>query len=101
MKHQKTIEQDVIKYIKRHNLLLDAKKIIVALSGGADSVFALHFFYKYRNKYKTEISAVHVNHNLRGTESDKDEKFSRLSPLQKAQTDGRVTSQEIGQQVMF
>ncbi|MCP5062910.1 MAG: tRNA lysidine(34) synthetase TilS [Ignavibacteriae bacterium] len=75
MKHQKTIEQDVIKYIKRHNLLLDAKKIIVALSGGADSVFALHFFYKYKNKYKIEILAVHVNHNLRRSESYKDEKF--------------------------
>jgi len=77
MKHQKTIEQDVIKYVKRHNLLFDAKKIIVALSGGADSVFALHFFNKYKNKYKVEISAFHVNHNLRGNESDRDEKFCK------------------------
>ncbi|MEE9432465.1 MAG: tRNA lysidine(34) synthetase TilS [Melioribacteraceae bacterium] len=77
MKHQKTIEQNVIKYIKRHNLLFDAKKIVIALSGGADSVFALHFFYKYKKKYKIDISAVHVNHNLRGSESDRDEKFCK------------------------
>jgi len=75
MKHQKTIEQNVIKFIERHNLLFGVKKIIIALSGGADSVFALHFFYKYKKKYNIKILAVHVNHNLRGKESDKDEKF--------------------------
>jgi tRNA(Ile)-lysidine synthase len=77
MKHQKTIEQNVIKYIKRHNLLFGAKKILIALSGGADSIFALHFFYKYSKKYKINILAVHINHNLRGKESDKDEVFCK------------------------
>lgn len=75
--HQKTIEQEVINFIKRHQLIGDAKKILIALSGGADSVFAFHFFNKYRNKYKVEIAAVHVNHNLRGKESLRDEKFCR------------------------
>ncbi len=77
MKHQKTIEQNVIKYIKRHNLLFGAKKILIALSGGADSVFALHFFYKYKKKYNLDIIAAHINHNLRGSESDQDEEFCR------------------------
>ena len=77
MKHQKTIEQNVIKYIKRHDLLFDAKKILIALSGGADSVFALHFFYKYKKKFNIEIIAAHINHNLRGSESDKDENFCK------------------------
>jgi tRNA(Ile)-lysidine synthase len=76
--HHKTIEQEVINFIKRHQLLDDAKKILIALSGGADSVFALHFFSKYKKKYKVEIIAVHVNHNLRGKESFRDEKFCRL-----------------------
>ncbi len=77
MKHQKTIEQNVINFIKRQNLIFDAKKIIIALSGGADSVFALRFFYKFKKKYKLKIFAVHVNHNLRGKESDNDEEFCR------------------------
>ncbi len=77
MKHQKTIEQNVIKFIERHNLFFDVKKIIIALSGGADSVFALHFFYKFKKKYNIKILAVHVNHNLRGNESNKDEKYCK------------------------
>ena len=77
MKHQKTIEQDVINFIKRHNLLSDAKKIILGLSGGADSIFALHFFIKYTKKFKLEIAAVHVNHLLRGKESQSDQNFCR------------------------
>jgi tRNA(Ile)-lysidine synthase len=75
--HQKTIEQEVINFIKRYQLLDDSKKILIALSGGADSVFALRFFNKYKKKYKIEIAAIHVNHNLRGKESLRDEKFCR------------------------
>ncbi len=77
MKHQKTIEQEVINFIKRHQLLFGAKKILIGLSGGADSVFALHFFSKYQKKYGIEISAVHINHNLRGAEAERDENFCR------------------------
>jgi tRNA(Ile)-lysidine synthase len=77
MKHQKTIEQEVINFIKKNDLISDENKILVGFSGGADSVFALHFFKKYSKKYKIKIAAVHVNHNLRGKESERDEKFCR------------------------
>lgn len=75
MRHHKTIEQSVINFIKDNDLLCDAKKILIGLSGGADSVFALHFFKKFLKKYKIEITAVHINHLLRGEESERDEKF--------------------------
>lgn len=75
MKHHKTVEQAVINFIEKHNLLSGSKKILIGLSGGSDSVFALHFFNKFKRKYKVEIAAVHVNHSLRGDESDRDEKF--------------------------
>ena len=77
MKHQKTIEQDVFNFIKKHGLLSEANKVLIGLSGGADSVFALHFFKKYSNKYNIKIAALHVNHNLRGSEGDRDENFCR------------------------
>ncbi|MBI1933596.1 MAG: tRNA lysidine(34) synthetase TilS [Ignavibacteriales bacterium] len=76
-KHQKTIEQDVINFINRHQLLNGAKKILIGLSGGGDSVFALYFLNKFKQKYQIEISAVHVNHNLRGAEAKRDEDFCR------------------------
>ncbi len=77
MKHQKTIEQEVINFIKENNLVPDGNKLLIALSGGADSVFALHFFHKYKNKFNLKISAIHVNHNLRKEESKRDEEFCK------------------------
>lgn len=75
MKHPKTIEQEVINFIKKHQLINGACKILIGLSGGADSIFALRFFNKYKQKYNLKIAAVHINHNLRDDESDRDEKF--------------------------
>ena len=46
------------------------KKIIVGLSGGADSVALI------LNMLNLNIIAVHVNHNMRGEESNQDEEFS-------------------------
>jgi tRNA(Ile)-lysidine synthase len=51
----------------------DALRLIVALSGGADSVCLLHVLRDLQ--YKPE--ACHVNHKLRGEASDNDEKFVR------------------------
>lgn len=69
----KKIEQKVLKFIDRHNLISAGDKILVALSGGPDSVFALYFFHKFSQRFKIEIAAVHIHHQLRGTEADLDE----------------------------
>ncbi len=77
MKHQKTIEQNVFHFIESNKLLTGAKNLLIAFSGGADSVFAIYFFNQFKNKYKVTISAAHVNHNLRGNESKRDEEFCK------------------------
>lgn len=77
MKNNKTIEQNIIRFIKKKELVVPDQKILIGLSGGADSIFALHFFYKYKGKLRLNIAAVHVNHNLRGDEGERDEKFCR------------------------
>ncbi len=71
----KRTEQKVIGFIDREKLIEPGDKVLIALSGGPDSVFAINFFSKYSRKYKISITAVHFNHNLRGKESDKDELF--------------------------
>ena len=69
------IEQNIIQFISKQELLEKGDKLLIALSGGPDSLFALHFFHKFKSKFGIEISAMHVNHLLRGDESDQDEIF--------------------------
>ncbi len=52
-------------------------RVIVALSGGADSSALLHFLTTVRKEFGFDIYACHVNHQLRGKEADKDESFTR------------------------
>ncbi|MEO8232676.1 MAG: tRNA lysidine(34) synthetase TilS [Ignavibacteriota bacterium] len=71
----KATEQKVLRFIKENDLLLQGEKILVALSGGPDSVFLLHFLNKFKKKFRIEISAAHINHLLRGKDSERDEQF--------------------------
>ena len=72
----KTTEQKALKFIDENNLIKKGDKILVAFSGGADSVFLLHFLFKYKRRLGIEIAAFHLNHKLRGKSAEKDEKFS-------------------------
>jgi tRNA(Ile)-lysidine synthase len=51
--------------------------ILVALSGGPDSVAMLHALRAMRERYGYRIIAAHLNHRSRGDESDRDEAFVR------------------------
>lgn len=63
--------------IFQYNLFERGSKIILAVSGGPDSVFLLDVFSKIRKKYDLELLMVHVNYGLRGRESEKDEELVR------------------------
>ena len=52
--------------------------VLVGFSGGADSVMLLCFLKRYYEENSGgKILAVHINHMIRGSESDRDEDFSR------------------------
>lgn len=66
-------EQKTAEYLKQWEMLSAEQSVIVACSGGADSI-ALLFCLK---RLGIPVSAVHINHRLRGQESDKEEAFVR------------------------
>ena len=51
------------------------KRIAVALSGGVDSVCLLHAFYAQASDMGITLSAIHVEHGIRGEESLRDMRF--------------------------
>lgn len=76
-KEFKTTEQKVIKFILDKHLIEKNDRILIAFSGGPDSVFLLEFLIKYKRKFNIELAAFHLNHNLRGTESVVDAEFCK------------------------
>ena len=65
------------KTAQRYNLFQKGDSITVALSGGADSTALLHALVQLGEKYSLNVTAAHLNHKLRGDESDRDEQFVR------------------------
>lgn len=61
-------------YIETNHLLTFDNPVIIGFSGGGDSVLLLYLLYRLGYK----CIAAHCNFHLRGTESDRDEKFCRL-----------------------
>ncbi len=67
----------VEKTIADYSMISDGDKVVVALSGGADSVALLHTLNSIKEKYNFKLFACHLNHNIRGDEAQRDEDFVR------------------------
>lgn len=63
--------------INENNLFEPRQKVLVAVSGGIDSMVLLHLFEQSEFDY----GVVHCNFQLRGSDSDKDEDFVRQQVL--------------------
>lgn len=67
-------------YILCHNLISKGDGVLVGVSGGPDSLCLAHILLGLRESLGFEICLAHVNHSLRGVESEDDMDFvSRLS----------------------
>ena len=67
--------QNVKKYIARNDLIWSNDKLLVAVSGGIDSMTMLVILKYLSNTLNLELVVAHFNHLLRGLESDKDAQF--------------------------
>ena len=71
------IAETVREYIMRHRMIRPGMQVCAGFSGGADSLGMLLILQELSGKMAFRLSAVHVNHCLRGAESDADEAFVR------------------------
>ncbi len=68
----------VLAAIEKYNMISTGDRVVVALSGGADSVSLLDALCSLKEKYNLTIYAAHLNHNLRGEEAECDENFCKI-----------------------
>lgn len=67
----------IYSFVEKHNMIIKGDTVICGLSGGADSVCLLLVLCGISRKIGFTVKALHVNHCLRGAESDRDENFCR------------------------
>lgn len=70
------VKEKALQTIRREHMLPPDCVVVAGVSGGADSVTLLHLLTSLRNEgIISRITAVHINHSLRGEESQRDQQF--------------------------
>lgn len=69
------LSENIASILKMH--VAPDDRLIVAVSGGPDSTALLHIFAASAKNLQPTLIVAHVNHGLRGADSDADEKFVR------------------------
>jgi len=87
-------EKKVADFVKANKLFSSADKVLLAVSGGADSTALLYAISSLRsnNILNSELLCAHINHQLRAAEADSDEEFvvEQAAKLKLAVTTRRV-----------
>lgn len=65
----------VTRTIEEFNMLKRKDRVLVAVSGGPDSMALLNVLFELKDEYELTLFVAHLNHGLRGDESDRDEQF--------------------------
>ncbi|HBN85427.1 MAG TPA: tRNA lysidine(34) synthetase TilS [Clostridiales bacterium] len=66
----------VLESIEKYSMINKGDTLICGLSGGPDSVCMLHILHGLKDQLGFELSAVHINHKIRGAKADEDMNFS-------------------------
>jgi tRNA(Ile)-lysidine synthase len=74
-RQQPRLEQRVLHFIREHHLVLSHEKLLVAVSGGPDSVCLLRVLNNLLEELHIKLHIAHLNHRLRGAESEADAQY--------------------------
>ncbi len=72
-----TVLRKVREQLAKRKMLARGSHVIAGFSGGSDSLCLLLLLRELRKELSLTITAVHVNHGIRGEEADRDEAFCR------------------------
>lgn len=72
-----SLVHSVKSYLRRYRLIERGERVIVAVSGGIDSMVLLDVVCTLREELRLTLAVAHVNHQLRGLDADRDEVFVR------------------------
>ncbi|MBQ9764952.1 MAG: tRNA lysidine(34) synthetase TilS [Lachnospiraceae bacterium] len=71
------VEQKITEFALNKNLIENGDKVLVGLSGGADSVCLFMWLLSVKERFGLELSAVHIHHGIRGEEADRDMEYAK------------------------
>ena len=69
------LEEKILQTIKKFDMLSFNDRVLIGVSGGPDSVTLLNVLLSFKKKYNLSFFIAHLDHMLRGEESDKDVNF--------------------------
>ena len=69
--------EKILETVKKYDMISKGDSVLIGLSGGADSVMLTLFFLEIREKYDLKLTAAHVEHGIRGSESLEDAEFCK------------------------
>lgn len=71
------VKDKVLQTIKKNRMIEKKDKVLVALSGGPDSMTLLNILNDLKDELDIELGAAHVNHLLRANDAERDEGICR------------------------
>lgn len=71
------VREKIKETIKEYDMINAGSSVLVALSGGADSICLTHALFALAKEMKFKVFAAHLNHGIRGEEALRDENFAK------------------------
>ena len=71
------LSRNIADFIRSHDLVSKGNRLLVAVSGGPDSVALLHLLNELREQLSLHLEIAHLQHGVRGKEAEDDARFVR------------------------